>query len=70
MCGAQERLRAAVWEERSVLGGRCSGGTSLWRRLCEGKSEERSEARFVGCSFVHEGMLRLCGFGIGPQHSL
>lgn len=70
MCGAQERLCAAVWEERSVLGGRCSGGTFLWRRLCEGTSEEQSEGGFGGCSFVHEGMSRLCGFGMYPQHAL
>lgn len=70
MCGAWERLCAAVWEGRSGLGGRCSGGTFLCRRLCEGTSEEQSEGGFGGCSFVHEGMLRLCGFGMEPQHSL
>lgn len=69
MCGAQERLCAAVWEERSVLGGRFSGGTVLWRSLCEGTSEEQSEGGFGGRSFIHEGMLRLCGFGMEPQHS-
>lgn len=70
MCGAWERFCAAVWEGRSVLGGMCSGGTFLWRRLCEGTSEEQSEGGFGGRSFVPEGILRLCDFGIEPQHSL
>lgn len=34
--------------------------------LCEGTSEEQSEGGFGGCSCVHEGMSRLCGFVMEP----